>query len=96
MSEKPHEFWKLDLGKLTWSGWLLMILTIGTLIGGAIGMFLLLEALGLGQEAGTNRRSRWVVVLALLPAIGVASGVYFLGRQFFQWIGKPILRPDGK
>jgi hypothetical protein len=90
MPDKPHEVWKLDLGKLSLSGCLLMLLTIATMIGVAIGMFFILESLGLGQKAGT----RWVVGLALIAAIAAGSGVFLLGRQFFKWARIPILRSD--
>src|SRR5947209_2206958 len=92
MPEKPTEFWNLDLKRLTVTGWLLMLLTLGTVLGGAVGMMFLLEALGVRKEAGDNRQNRWLAIVALAPAIGVGCGVFALGRRFFDLIGLPILR----
>jgi hypothetical protein len=94
--QQPHEFWKIDLSKLTWSGWLLIIVTIGTLLGVLIGMMALFEALGVHHDPVNNRNNRWMAVLAFIPAIGAACGVFVVGRKMFDRLGCPILSTERK
>ncbi len=94
MSEKPPDFWNLDLGKLTWAGWLLMLLTLGTLIGTAVGLIGVTESLGLRLEPGETRRPGWVKWAVFVPALGAACGAFALGRWSLGRAGLSILRQD--
>jgi hypothetical protein len=92
MPEQPSEFWNLDLKRLTWSGWLLMLLTLGALVGVGVAMMFLLEALGVRKETEDNHPRRWFALLILLPALGVACGVFALGRRLLERLGLPIMK----
>jgi hypothetical protein len=94
VDEKPHDFWNIDLGRLTWSGWLLMLLTIGTVLGVAILVVFLLELLGFERDPSNPRGDRWMMVLGMGGGVGAASGVFLLGRRLFDRLGCPILRPE--
>jgi hypothetical protein len=90
MAERSPDFWNLDLTKLTWAGWLLMLLTLATLIGVAVALMALYEALGWSEQ-----RSRgWIKVAVILPAVAAASGTFVLGRWCLSRAGLSIFRPD--
>ncbi|HLW65773.1 MAG TPA: hypothetical protein VKS79_10675 [Gemmataceae bacterium] len=93
MSDKPGEFWNVDLARLTLSGWLLMLGTVGVVVGVVILEVLLAGAFALRPEPG-QRMPRWVGVLALLPAIASGAGVFEAGWRLFRNLGCPVTRPD--
>jgi hypothetical protein len=41
MAEKDGDFWNLDLTKLTWSGWLLILVSIAVVLGVLVAMIAL-------------------------------------------------------
>jgi hypothetical protein len=92
MPEKPGEFWNIDLTRLTWSGWLLLV-TIGVVVGVVVIEVLLSSALGFRHNPG-HRPSRWLGVIALIPALAAGVGVFELGRRLFRSAGCPITRPE--
>jgi hypothetical protein len=92
MAEQPHDFWNLDLSKLTWSGWLLMLLTIGTVIGILVAVIGVLDALGFRRDPVANRGDRWMGLVAFVPALAVGCGVFVGGRHLFERLGCPIQR----
>jgi hypothetical protein len=92
MPEKPHDFWNLDLTKLTWSGWLLMLLTVATVLGVAVVVMLTLEALGFQRHATDWRSGRWMAVLGVGVGIAAGAGVFAGGRWLCNRLGCPILR----
>ena len=92
MAEKGPDFWNLDLTKLTFVGWLLILLSIGTLIGTLIAMAALLTALGFKRNVEDNRGNRMMAILAFIPSLGAASGVFLLGRMLLERMGLRITR----
>jgi hypothetical protein len=98
MTEKSPDFWNLDLTRLTWSGWLLILVAIATVLAVAVALIGLLEVLGLRHDPVNNRNNRWMGLFALAPALAAGSGVFVLGRWIFNRLGLPILRsrPDAR
>jgi len=93
MAEKHGDFWNLDLTKLTWSGWLLILLSIGVVVAVMLAMIALLAALGfpISDRSGNKR---WLGLVALIPALGAGSGVFVLGRRLLDQWGAPIMRRE--
>ena len=89
MAESP-DFWNLDLRKLTWCGWLLMLLTVVTFFGAAVALAGLYRALGWDGDHGRG----WVRAAIFLPALGAACAVFALGRWGLGRAGLTVLRPD--
>jgi hypothetical protein len=85
------DFMHLDLTRLTWAGWLLLLLTLGVVVGACVGMMLALGALGVMTEVG---KSRGVVAAVLVASFAVGGGFFAGGRLLLQGAGLPILRPQ--
>jgi hypothetical protein len=85
------EFMHLDLTRLTWAGWLLLLLTLGVVIGACVGIMLTLGALGVVTEMG---KSRGVVAAVLVVSFAAGGGFFAGGRLLLQGAGLPILRPE--
>jgi hypothetical protein len=94
MAEKPTEFWNLDLTRLTWTGWLLMLLTVGTVLGALAAGIGLMEALGFRADPADRRKDRWLAAVAFVPAAALGCGVFEGGRRLLQRAGMPITRPE--
>jgi hypothetical protein len=92
MSENQEDFMNLDLTKLTLVGWLMMLLTIATVLGLMIGLALLLELVGISLDDPEGGKRRWLMGVCLLA--GVAAGVGFFegGRRLLNHLGLPLLR----
>lgn len=94
MTEKPPEFWNLDLTRLTWRGWLLILLAIGTVMAVSIPLLGLLTTLVGGRGApGRDAVPRWMGIVAVVVGVGAGSAVFELGRRLLLRAGFPITRP---
>jgi hypothetical protein len=93
MPQHSPDFWNLDLTKLTWSGWLVILASCATVIGVGIAGIWVLEVLGLRHDPINNRNNRGLALLAFAPALAAGCAVFLLGRLFFARLGWPILRP---
>jgi hypothetical protein len=96
MRPKSPDFWNLDLTRLTWSGWLLIVAAITAVIAVTVGAIMLLEGLGLRHGPVNNRNNRWLGIVVLAPGIAAGAGVFALGRSLFNRLGWPILRSGRK
>jgi hypothetical protein len=92
MGEEPREFWNIDLTKLTWSGWLLILVTVGTALSVMIAVVGLLHVLGFQRDPTQTSSGRWVGAVALVPGLAIGSGVFAGGKWLFERAGCPILR----
>jgi hypothetical protein len=88
MSSQFPDFMHLDLSKLTLAGWLLMLLTLATVVGVFVLVGLVLHLLGF--EVGSGNRVLAVIVVVCGLAAG--AGVFQGGRMLLDRIGVPILR----
>ena len=84
------DYWNLDLRRLTWCGWLLMLLAVVTLFGAALALAGLYRALGWD---GDHSRG-WVKLVIFLPALGASCAVFALGRWGLGRAGLSVLRQD--
>jgi hypothetical protein len=84
------EFMHIDLGKLTGTGWLLLLATLGMVGGVVLALVTAVAALGVTIS---GRENRWVVVLILVGAFAVGGGFFALGRRLFAQVGFPIVKP---
>jgi hypothetical protein len=84
------DFMHLDLTRLTWAGWLLLLLTLGVVAGACVGIMLALWALGVVTEPGKHRG---VAAVVLIVSLGAGGGFFAGGRRLLQGAGLPILRP---
>src|SRR5579872_3037134 len=93
VGERPPDFWNLDLTKLTWAGWLLL-LTLGTVIGTAVALMFVAESLGFHRDPGETSRPGLLKWAICVPALGAGCGAFALGRWCLGRAGLSILRPD--
>ncbi len=96
MSDEQQQFWNLDLSKLTCSGCLLMVLTVGVVLGVAAGLMGLLKMMGMPAQNPDGGSNKVVGVIALLPAVALGGGVFALGRKLLKKIGMPIMRDESR
>jgi hypothetical protein len=88
MGDRFPEFMHTDLTKLTWSGWLLLLFTLGVVVVTALGLGLLAYVTGIAGDQGR----RWVMAVILIVALGAGGGVIQLGKHLLAPVGFPILR----
>ena len=91
MGDRFPEFMHTDLTKLTWSGWLLLLVTLGVVVATALVLGLLL-VVGFGVAVGQG--NRWVMAVILIVALGAGGGVFQLGKHLLARAGFPILRSE--
>ncbi|MFL5244580.1 MAG: hypothetical protein ACJ8FY_20970 [Gemmataceae bacterium] len=89
MPQKLPEFMHLDLFKLTWTGWLLLLLALATVLGVGAVIILTLDTLGYRVDSSSGRGVKGTIFIIALAA---AAGVFELGRRWLDRIGLPILR----
>ena len=77
MGEFP-EFGKIDLGRLTMAGWLLMIVTIASIFVVALAERRLLLLFGYDLPQGSGRSG--LAIFVVVVAVGVAAGIFQSGK----------------
>jgi hypothetical protein len=88
MSSQFPDFMHLDLTKLTLAGWLLLAVTLASVVGVVVLLGLLLY--GLGFELGSGNKA--LAAVCVICGIAAGAGVYQLGRMLLDRAGIPILR----
>jgi hypothetical protein len=91
MGDKFPEFMHTDLTKLTWTGWLLLLTTLGVVLLAALGLGLLLVVV-FGVQLGQG--NKWVMAVVLILALALGGGVFQLGKYLLARAGFPILRSE--
>jgi hypothetical protein len=76
MKSPSDELLHLDLGKLNWVGWLLLLATVGVLV---LGIFLTAPLIR-AQPGQATPRSGWNKLLAVLAF--VAAAAFFVGARW--------------
>jgi len=93
MAGETKPFWQLDLSKITWVGWLLMLISIASIIGATILIMLVLEALGLRHNPGNVGHRPWYEKGAVVVGVGVGFSVFEAGRRILARLGYRVTRP---
>jgi hypothetical protein len=96
MSQAPQptpEFWKLDLAKLTFAGWILILSACATVLGVAALLLGLLSILGGGANQADNHPSRLAATVAVFIGVAAGAGVFALGRLGLERLGLKVMRP---
>jgi hypothetical protein len=75
MKNPTDELFHLDLAKLNWIGWLLLLATVGVLVLGLVLMAPLIRA----QPGQATPRSGWNKMLAVLAFVVAAA--FFVGAR---------------
>jgi hypothetical protein len=90
MADKFPGFMRLDLTKLTLSGWLLMLLTLGVVLAAFVVPMLVVNTLGIAVD---GRNNRWAMVVLLIVAFTLGGGFFEGGKRVLNHLGLRILRP---
>ena len=93
MADETKPFWHLDLSKITAFGWLLLLITIASIIGATLLLLLLLEVLGLRHNPANLGQKSWYEKAAVVIAVGVGCGVFEAGRRILARLGFRVTRP---
>lgn len=88
MAATPGDLWHVNLTKLTWIGWLLVLIATGIVFA------VVLLVIDLISDITGVLKSNEISRIAAIAAILVSVGVFWLGKRFFEWAGFPIIRPD--
>jgi hypothetical protein len=78
-------FWAMDLTRVTWVGWALVLLSVaGAIAGGVL----------VGSQVDVNAPARpWQAAAAFLGVFAAGPAFFFLCKGALDWMGVPVLRP---
>jgi hypothetical protein len=86
MAKLPY-FMNLDLSKLTWAGWLVMLGTLAVFILGILAVGMAAKAVGWEMTS-----SRTAAMLVVLPVLFAAGGFFWACRYFLEAHGITVYR----
>jgi hypothetical protein len=91
MSNKFPDFMNMDLSKMTWSGCLLIVLSVGVIFAAAVGAIYVLKLCGVDVD---SKESRTPKVVGVVIGVAVAGAFFNLGKYLLERMGLSIQRRE--